>query len=124
MPQPELHRSKHPFAGILCVRDYLMALMGTLDWSTAFFLGAVTIRMPSEDRLETTLAGSESVGRVHFWLNCFMTADDPKARTFLVSLESSTLASCLPSMLRTLLTVKVHQVNAHKNISMGFCVCV
>merc|ERR1719244_553503 len=45
----------------VCV--YLMALMGTLDLSAAFFLGAVTISTPSEERFETTSAGSESVGR-------------------------------------------------------------
>ena len=62
-------------------------------------LGAVTIRMPSELRLDDTLSPSHPAGRVHFRLNCRITLE--------LKLEASSwsLASeaVLPSMLRTLL---------------------
>ena len=61
-------------------------------------LGAVTIRIPSELKLDTTLSGSQSEGNVHLRENCLMTLEE-QAESASFSCFSS---ACLPSMLRVL----------------------
>ena len=62
--------------------------------------GAVTMRMPSELKLDMTLSGSQSAGRVHLRENWRMTLDEHADLSSLSLLSSA----CLPSMLNTLLT--------------------